>query len=187
MFLFLVPLLTGFFFNCASAFTSYYSRLLGERWGRITCVVLRDVLGIPLWAIGYVMAVRTASAYLYKPTFLTSVLAWLLILAGGVVIVLGIKVLKWRAAAPSAQDTLVVQGVYAYIRHPLYSGMMLELSGLFLYIPSITVLVACVLGLLWVMIQARLEEMDLVQRLPAYLEYMQRVARFVPRRKQVSV
>lgn len=73
-----------------------------------------------------------------------------------------------------------MQGIYAYIRHPLYSGMILELTGLFLYIPSLTVLVACVLGLLWVMIQARLEEMDLVQRKPAYQEYMQQVPRFVP-------
>jgi protein-S-isoprenylcysteine O-methyltransferase Ste14 len=181
MFLFLVPLLTGFFFNCASAFTSYYSKLLGERWGRITCVVLRDVLGIPVWVIGYVMAVRTPSAYLYNPTFLASVMAWLLILAGGVVIVLGLKALKWRAAAPSAQDRLVTHGIYSQIRHPLYSGMILELSGLVLYIPSITVVVACVLGLLWVMIEARLEEMDLVQRLPAYQEYMGEVPRFVPK------
>jgi len=187
MFLFLVPLLTGFFFNCASAFTSYYTKLLGEHWGRITCVVLRDVLGIPVWAIGYVMAVRSPSAYLYKPTFLTSVLAWLLILAGGVVIFLGVKSLKWRAAAPSVRDTLVTHGIYSQIRHPLYSGMILELIGLFILLPTITVLVACVLGLLWVMIQARLEEMDLLQRLPVYLEYMQRVPRFVPRRKQAAV
>jgi protein-S-isoprenylcysteine O-methyltransferase Ste14 len=181
MFLFLAPLLIGFFFNSASAFTSYYSRLLGERWGRVACVVLRDVLGIPVWVIGYVMAIRAPSAYLNKPTLLTSVLAWLLILAGGVVILLGLKSLKWQAAAPSIQDKLVTQGIYSHIRHPLYSGMLLELIGLFFYIPILTVFVACGLGCIWVMIQARLEEMDLVQRLPAYQEYMRQVPRFVPK------
>jgi len=180
MFLFLAPLLIGFTFNSASAFTSYYSRLLGERRGRIVCVILRDVLGIPVWGIGYIMAVRAPSAYLYKPTFFTSLLAWLLILAGGAIIIIGLVSIRWRAVAPSVQDTLVMQGTYAYIRHPLYSGMILELTGLFLYIPSITVLIACVLGLLWVMIQARLEEMDLVQRKPAYQEYMHQVPQFVP-------
>ena len=187
MFLFLAPLLIGFTFNSASAFTSYYSRLLGERRGRIVCVILRDVLGIPVWGIGYIMAVRAPSAYLYKPTFFTSLLAWLLILAGGAIIIIGLVSIRWRAVAPSVQDTLVMQGTYAYIRHPLYSGMILELTGLFLYIPSITVLIACVLGLVWVMIQARLEEMDLVQRLPAYREYMGEVPRFVPGREQASV
>jgi len=186
MFLFLVPLLIGFFFNSASTFTSGYTRLLGERWGRIACVVLRDVLGIPVWAIGYVMAVRAPSAYLYKPTFLTSMLAWLLILSGGVVILLGLKSLKWRAAAPSTQDTLVAHGIYSRIRHPLYSGMLLELIGVCIYLPTLTVFIACGLGSIWVMIQARLEEMDLVQRLPAYQEYMRQVPRFVPRIKQPS-
>ena len=184
MFLFLIPLLTGFFFNAASAFTAYYSTLLGERWGRIASIVLRDVLGIPLWVIGYIMAVRAPSTYLYEPKLITTILAWLLILAGGVVILLGVKSLRWRAVAPSTQDTLVTQGIYSYVRHPLYSGMLLELIGLFIYRPTITVLVACGLGSIWVMIQARLEEMDLVQRLPAYHEYMQQVPRFVPRRKQ---
>jgi protein-S-isoprenylcysteine O-methyltransferase Ste14 len=186
MFLFLVPLLIGFFFNAASAFTTYYSRLLGERWGRITCVVLRDILGIPVWVTGYIMAARAPSTTLYQPNFLTAILAGFLILAGGVVILLGLKSLKWRAPAPSVQDTLVAHGIYSYIRHPIYSGMLLELIGLFLYIPTITVLVACGLGSIWVIIQARLEEIDLVQRLPAYQETMRQVPRFVPRRKQPS-
>jgi protein-S-isoprenylcysteine O-methyltransferase Ste14 len=78
---------------------------------------------------------------------------------------------------------LVQHGLYAHIRHPLYSSMILELAGLFLWIPSLTILVACILGVIWVMLQAKLEEMDLVQRLPAYEEYMERVPRFIPRFK----
>jgi len=178
--LFLAPLLIGFTFNSASAFTSYYSRQFGERGGRLVSTILRDVLGIPVWVIGYIMAVQAPSVYLYKPTLFTSVLAWLLILVGGAIIIIGLVSIRWRAVAPSVQDSLVMQGIYTYIRHPLYSGMILELTGLFLYIPSITVLIACVLGLVWVMIQARLEEMDLVQRKPAYQEYMQQVPQFVP-------
>ena len=76
-----------------------------------------------------------------------------------------------------------MNGIYAHIRHPLYSGMILELTGLFLWIPTLSVLVACVLGVIWVMIQVRLEEKDLVERLPDYKDYMQRVPRFVPKFK----
>ena len=181
MFLFLIPLLIGFTFNSASAFTSYTSRLLGERGGRIFCVVLRDALGIPVWAIGYASAVRAPSNYLFSPTCFSSVLGWLFILAGASIIIAGFVSIRGRALAPSVQDTLVRQGIYATLRHPLYSGMILELTGLFLCIPTLSVLVACVLGVAWVMIQARLEEMDLVQRMPAYREYMQQVPRFVPK------
>lgn len=183
MLTFLIPLLAGFAFNAASAFTAIYSGWLGVRGGRMVSIILRDVLGIPVWAIGYVMATRTTSNLLFSPSRFTSILAWLVIFAGTVVILSGLMTIRWRAAAPSMQDTLVTHGIYAHIRHPLYSGMLLELAGLLLWIPRVTVLIACLLGWLWVIVQARLEEMDLQQRLPAYREYMQRVPRFIPRRK----
>jgi protein-S-isoprenylcysteine O-methyltransferase Ste14 len=184
MFLFLIPLLLGFLLNSASAFTAFYSRHLGERGGRLASVVLRDVVGIPLWAIGYAMAVLANSTRLFNPIFISSALAWLLILAGVIIIFAGLVSLRWRAVAPSIQDTLADQGIYAHIRHPLYSGMVLELAGLFLWIPKVSVLVACILGVVWVMIQARLEEMDLVERIPAYQDYMPRVPRFVPKHRK---
>jgi protein-S-isoprenylcysteine O-methyltransferase Ste14 len=127
------------------------------------------------------MAIREPSTFLFNPAFITTALAWLLLLVGGMITIVAFLSIRWRAVAPSVQDTLVTQGAYAYIRHPLYSGMMLELTGLFLYKPTFTVLVACVLGVIWVMIQARLEEIDLMQRLPAYKDYMQHVPRFVPK------
>jgi protein-S-isoprenylcysteine O-methyltransferase Ste14 len=184
MFCYLVPLLLGFIFNCASAFTSFYSHRFGARGGKLVSIVLRDVLGIPVWAFGYGLAVLSESAELFKPSLISSMLAWVLILAGAAIIITGLVSLRWRAAAPSIQDTLVAQGLYGHIRHPLYSGMILELTGLFLYIPTLSVLVASILGVVWVMVQARLEEMDLMGRLPAYKDYMQRVPRFVPRLRQ---
>jgi protein-S-isoprenylcysteine O-methyltransferase Ste14 len=181
MFMYLIPLLVGFVFNSASTFTAFYSRHLGEGGGRLVCILLRDILGIPVWALGYAMAVLASSTMLFTPTLVSSVLAWLLLLAGVVIILAGLVSIRWRATAPSSRDTLVSQGIYAHIRHPLYSGMILELIGVFLWVPKLTVLVACVLGLIWVIIQARLEEMDLVDRLPAYNDYRRQVPRFIPR------
>ncbi len=181
MFLFLIPLLIGFAFNSASAFTAVYSSKFGERRGKLVCIILRDVVGIPVWAVGYAMAALATSSAIFAPTWLISILAWSLILAGAAIIIVGMVSLRWKAAAPSVNDTLVVSGLYSHIRHPLYSGMLLQLVGLFLWFPSFAMMAACLVGVVWVMLQARLEEMDLVQRLPAYKEYMQRVPRFVPR------
>jgi protein-S-isoprenylcysteine O-methyltransferase Ste14 len=181
MYAFLIPLLMGFVFNSASAFTTFFSQRFGERRGRVICILLRDMLGIPLWAIGYVMAARTPSAFVFNPGALSSTISWIFILAGVVIIITGMVTLRWRAAAPSVKDTLVDEGLYAHIRHPLYSGMMLELTGLFLWLPAISILVACLLGVIWVMIQARLEESDLVKRMPEYREYMLKVPRFIPK------
>lgn len=47
--------------------------------------------------------------------------------------------------------------------------------------PTMPVVVACALGFLWLIVQARLEEIDLVERLPQYREYVKHVPRFFPR------
>lgn len=183
MYWFLLPLLIGFAFNSASAFSTYYSVRLGERYGRLVCIIFRDVLGIPVWATGYALAALTRTPGLFTPISLSSLLAGALAVSGVALIVAGLVSLRWRAAAPSLRDTLVRSGLYAHIRHPLYSGMFLELAGLFLWLPSQGMLVACLLGVFWIILQARLEEMDLLQRLPAYKDYMQQVPPFVPRLK----
>ena len=178
---FLFPLLLGFAFNSASAFTAAYSRRWGERRGQGLSLVLRDVLGIPVWALGYILAARTPSPALFTSSWASQALGWLLILAGAAVIVVGLRSLGWRAVSPSLSDSLVESGLYARVRHPLYSGMLLELAGLAVLLPTPPMLVACALGVIWTLLQARLEELDLLQRLPGYADYMRRVPRFVPR------
>jgi protein-S-isoprenylcysteine O-methyltransferase Ste14 len=185
MYLFLAPLLIGFTLNSASAFTTFYSHHFGDQAARLLCTILRNILGIPVWAIGYALAAMAPSSQLYTSSLFSSVLAWLLMISGGVTIIIGLWSLRGRAAAPSTHDTLVSHGLYAYIRHPLYSGMLLELTGLFSWVPTMPMLLACLLGVLWVLLQARLEELDLLQRLPSYREYMQRVPCFVPNFKRL--
>jgi protein-S-isoprenylcysteine O-methyltransferase Ste14 len=82
---------------------------------------------------------------------------------------------------PSVQDTLIRHGLYAYVRYPIYAGGMVILVGLALLKPTTVFVLACGLCLAWLVVQARLEEIDLLQRLPAYREYMEEVPRFVPR------
>jgi protein-S-isoprenylcysteine O-methyltransferase Ste14 len=67
------------------------------------------------------------------------------------------------------------------VRHPIYSGGILIAVGLALLKPTSTFALACVLGFLWLIIQARLEEIDLAQRVPEYQEYLEQLPRFLPR------
>lgn len=183
MYYFLIPLLLGFACNTASAFTTAFSRRWGVERGRKLTYILRNLLGIPLWAIGLALAVRLPAPLLFTPAPATQLLGWLLIAGGAALIWAALLNLGWRAAAPTTGDKLVARGVYSCIRHPIYSGLLLEFAGILLLDPSSPVLLAVVLGVVWVLIQARLEEIDLLQRMPAYREYMQRVPGFLPRRK----
>lgn len=47
--------------------------------------------------------------------------------------------------------------------------------------PTLTVLIASTAAMIWFFIQARLEEMNLVQRIPEYKDYIRQMPRFIPR------
>ena len=181
MYAFLVPLLAGFGFNAASAFTAAFCRRWGERRGRLVTAVLRNVLGIPVWVIGLMWAVRTASPALFTRSTAADAAGWLLLGLGSLVQVLALVALRRRAAVPSTRDTLEQRGPYARLRHPIYAGLLLQFAAIVLVRPTQAVALACALGVGWVLLQAKLEELDLLQRLPAYREYMARVPRFLPR------
>ncbi len=181
MYYFLIPLVFGFGCNLGSAFTTKFSRRWGERRGSLVTVILRDVLGIPVWAIGFVLAARSSLPTLFSATTLTTVVGWLLIIAGGIVICIALTVIRMRAARPSLGDKLAQVGIYAHVRHPIHTGTLLEFAGLVLVKPTFSLIVASSLGIVWVLIQTRFEEKDLLERLPGYRAYMAAVPRFLPR------
>ena len=139
------------------------------------------MLGIPLWTIGLALAVRTPSAQLFAPSVAAEIVGWSLLAAGCVLMVLALGALRGRAALPSPFDPLIQHGPYAYVRHPIHGGLLLSLVALVLLRPTQVAGLAAALGIVWVVVQSRLEELDLVQRLPAYRGYMARVPRFFPR------
>ncbi|MBI1794606.1 MAG: hypothetical protein HYR70_10485 [Chloroflexi bacterium] len=179
--LFLIPLIFGFIFTGASAFTTVYSRRFGERGGTIVTAILRNLLGIPLGVIGYVWAWMIPSQWVFTSNTILTTLGWVLIVAGAVPLLVGHLYVQMRSHFPSVKDTLVRHGLYAWVRHPIYAGLLLVLAGLILLRPTLTVLIASVAAVIWVFVQARLEEIDLVQRIPEYRDYMREVPRFIPR------
>lgn len=181
VYIFLIPLLLGFALGGASAFTAAYSRRWGERGGQMVTSILRNALGIPLMFVGFILAWRAPAPLVFSSNGPITALGWLLVVAGSVPVIWGHLLLRWRSHMPSVRDTLVRHGLYAHVRHPIYSGMFLALVGLMLLRPTLAVVLACALGGVFLMIQARLEELDLVQRLPAYRRYRDEVPRFIPR------
>lgn len=181
MYHFLLPLLAGFFCAGASAFTAAWSRRWGDRGGRLATNLLRNMLGIPLYFLGLVQAWRTTETLLFDPGAVGLGLGWLLVAAGAIPVLLGHWQLGWRTHMPAVGDALMEGGMYAHVRHPIYAGGLLIFAGLLLLRPSAPWLLACALGLAFFGVQSRLEEIDLLQRVPGYREYMMRVPRFVPR------
>lgn len=181
MAVFLIPLFLSFVFNLASTFTAAYSRRLGERRGQLLSAVLRNILGLPLLAVAFVLAARQPAPRLLPPAWWLDAAGWLFIAAGALLILWALRALRVPAAAPAAGDALVRHGPYAHVRHPLYLGVFCELAGGALLRPTWPILLSCLLTAGWVVAQARAEERDLLQRIPGYRAYMEQVPRFVPR------
>ncbi len=149
MFLFLIPLLTGFVLAGASAFTAAYSRRFGERGGQVVTAVLRNLLGIPLWLIGYIWAWVIPSPFVLAPSVLFPALGWILVIAGAIPVAVGHIYVGMRSHLPSVRDTLVRHGLCAYVRHPIYAGGLVVMPGLVLIRPTLTVLAASALIVAW--------------------------------------
>lgn len=180
---FLVPLLIGFALNVASAYTTEWSERWGERRGRQVTFILRNILGIPVWAVGVVLAMRTPSPGLFSASPALELAGTILLGAGCVIIGLALHALRAKAALPSTHDSLVEHGLYGRVRHPIHSGMFLVWVSLVLVRPTVVVALAGAIGAVWTLVQTGAEESDLLRRIPAYRDYMRRVPRFIPGRK----
>lgn len=185
MYLFLIPLLLSFSCSIASSFTAAFSQRLGQRRGQQVSAVLRNALGMPLLGLAFVLAASQPAPRLFPNSIWVDAAGRLLLAAGAALIFWSLAAIRWRAAAPSLGDTLVRHGPYALVRHPLYDGVFSELAGAILVRPTWPVTVSCVLTGVWVMIQARVEERDLLQRIPGYQAYMKQVPRFFPRLRKL--
>lgn len=81
---------------------------------------------------------------------------------------------------PRAVATLIDGGTYRYVRHPIYSGLVLAAVGWSSSTVSpLALLLAATLALLFDA-KSRREEAWLTEKLPGYAAYQARTRRFVP-------
>lgn len=90
---------------------------------------------------------------------------------------------SWRIGVDEAERTeLVTDGPFAYVRNPIFAGMIPTGLGIALLVPSVVAIVAVVLLIVALEIQTRAVEEPYLLRAhgKAYADYAARVGRFVP-------
>jgi protein-S-isoprenylcysteine O-methyltransferase Ste14 len=89
----------------------------------------------------------------------------------------------WRIGIdPENRSELAEDGPYRWIRHPIYSGMLVLLAGNVLLIPHAAITVMALVTALGIAYQARREEQYLLGALgERYARYLARTGRFFPR------
>ena len=82
---------------------------------------------------------------------------------------------------PNAYAKLRTGGLYRYVRHPIYSGLLLTMASITVASGSATRLLTLGALVLLLTVKARWEETRLIQRFQGYADYAARTPRFVPR------
>jgi protein-S-isoprenylcysteine O-methyltransferase Ste14 len=76
---------------------------------------------------------------------------------------------------------LVTSGIYAYIRHPLYSSLLLLTWGIFFKFPTLPGMILALAATIFLILTARADEAECLQYFGrAYQDYMQKTRRFIP-------
>jgi protein-S-isoprenylcysteine O-methyltransferase Ste14 len=90
---------------------------------------------------------------------------------------------SWRMGIdPNERTTLVFNGPYAYVRHPIYGLSQALMLAALCALPSPLMLLIAILHIIFMQWEVRREEKYLVLlHGRAYVGYMQRVGRFLPR------
>jgi protein-S-isoprenylcysteine O-methyltransferase Ste14 len=81
---------------------------------------------------------------------------------------------------PTRDAVLKTGGLYRYVRHPIYSGVLFLAAGIALTSGSFVSAGAAVLLVPVLSVKARLEERLLTERFPDYPRYAGRTSRFFP-------
>ncbi len=82
--------------------------------------------------------------------------------------------------SPLPGSNLIENGVYKFIRHPIYTGLILSFFGFAIISDSgYRILITAVLFLLFYF-KTIYEEKRLIEKFPSYLEYKSRSGRFFP-------
>jgi protein-S-isoprenylcysteine O-methyltransferase Ste14 len=83
--------------------------------------------------------------------------------------------------APDQSEGLITNGAYAYVRHPMYTGVLIAMLGCWIIAPTGWSLVAW-LALVGVLLaKSAIEEKSLSELYPEYTAYGARTGRFLPK------
>ena len=136
----------------------------------------------------YVSLVVAQLASFAVTLFLTSgdpfekALFWVLVFVGLAWAMVGATTLGMWHVAKQRRDSAEFQdgGVYRYVRHPIYTGLMTVALAFVIAGPTLSGSIAFLAVVATTYARARVEELTLAEKTPEYAEYQRRTKRFIP-------
>jgi len=162
----------------AGIFGAFIIALYAEMYGfPLTIYILSSVFGVEL-PFGHISGHLWTSLLGLGETgaMVEMLVGYLIMIIGGLLVITG-----WEKIY-KAKDELVTDGIYKYMRHPQYAGIILVTFGMLIHWPTLItlllfpVLVSAYYGL------AKKEEKEMEKKFDgSYLEYKREVPMFLPK------
>ena len=101
-----------------------------------------------------------------------------LIISGLILIIISLNSLGQNISAlpqPREKSNLITRGIYSWIRHPMYLGLISISLGNLFFNGSLSKLTLTILLIIVILIKVRYEEEYLIKRFPNYIKYKKKV------------
>jgi protein-S-isoprenylcysteine O-methyltransferase Ste14 len=148
------------------------------RFFRWECIIALFVANYKFWFV--------------EPLSASRVISWLLLAVSAYMIVAGVLLLR-RARKPGVvrvdeklfkferTTELVTSGIFKYVRHPLYSSLVLLTWGIYLKHPTVIMTFVALLSSVLLWFTATGDEKECIEYFgDSYRDYMKRTKRFIP-------
>ena len=139
-------------------------------WVAVQMILLLMLIAVPGEALPLPAAFRALGAAMA-------------LIAGGLGLSAAYELKGYFSAAPNPRvdASLRVNGPYKYVRHPMYSSVILFAAGYSLIYPSWSKFVLVGTIVIFFFVKSRYEERLLLDKFPEYSRYRQKVGAFVPK------
>lgn len=146
------------------------------------------------WESILLLFVVNAQYWFRDPFAWHQLIAWTLLLISLIPLGFGVHSLTIRGKPATLREgdntllafekttSLVTSGIYKYIRHPLYSSLLLLAWGIFFKHPSLTGISLAAVATTFLFATAKSDEAECIQFFGVpYTEYMQHTKMFIPK------
>ena len=133
------------------------------------------------------------SFWFYRPLAWNQLIAWNLLFASLIPLGFGVGALRSRGKPTKKRESdpsllafekttqLVTSGIYKYIRHPLYSSLLLLTWGIFFKALSAAGIILAIAATIFLIFTAKADEAECIQFFgEEYQNYMKHTKRFIP-------